>query len=90
MLTLLEVKTDNTYSGLVHFEPINKSTSIKALFSEKHTSKLLKSRANNDRILKRVSLMAINYHDGDKFALFSLLPIGAEWELFSIKTGITK
>lgn len=77
MLTLVQVRTDKTYSGIINFEPLNKSEKLKTLFSEKYTNKLLKMYANNDRLLNRVSLMTVNYNDGEKLAFFSLLPIGA-------------
>lgn len=91
MLTLLQVRTDKIYSNLVNFEPLNKSEKLKTLFSEKYTNKNLVSNAKNDRILNRVSLMAVDYNDGGGYAFFSLLPIGAnhispfcvEWKILN-------
>lgn len=75
LVSLLQVRTDVLYNNLTFFELVSTAGNLKRLFTEKYTAKHLRILANNDRILKRTTLLAINYHDSNKFALFSLLPI---------------
>ena len=69
MFTLMIQEQDQVY-GVKRFEYFSDAPTLPKLLSHE----LLRMYAGNDRILNRITTMAVNYHDGRGYAKFSLLP----------------